>query len=173
MKKEIRAKLKDRARVMALEPEEKKAASAIIELISFTLVTETYGIESAFVREVYPLKDFTSLPGVPSYILGIINIRGQILPVVDLKKFFNLPQKGLGELNKVIILSNEQMEFGILADVVHGTQSVELEDIQVVPPTVSGIGEKYIKGVTKEQVIILDAGNILNDEKITINQVSV
>ena len=169
MKKEIRAKLKERARVMALEPEEKKAASAIVELISFALVTETYGIESAFVREVYPLKDFTPLPGVPSYILGIINIRGQILPVVDLKKFFNLPEKGLGELNKVIILSNGQMEFGILADVVHGTQSIELEDIQVVPPTVSGIGEKYLKGVTKEYIVVLDAESMLNDEKIIVN----
>jgi purine-binding chemotaxis protein CheW len=168
MKKEIRAKLKDRARLMAQEPVEKKAASAIIELISFSLVTETYGIESAFVREVYPLKDFTSLPGVPSYILGIINIRGQILPVVDLKKFFNLPEKGLGELNKVIILSNERMEFGILADVVHGTQSVELEDIQVVPPTVTGIGEKYIKGVTKEHIVLLEAENILSDENMIV-----
>jgi len=170
MKKEIRAKLKDRARVMALEPEEKKAASAIIGLISFALVTETYGIESAFVREVSPLKDFTPLPGVPSYILGIINIRGQILPVVDLKKFFNLPEKGLGELNKVIILSNGQMEFGILADVVHGTQSIELEDIQIVPPTVSGIGEEYLKGVTKENLIVLNAERILSDKNIIVNE---
>ncbi len=170
MKKEIRAILKDRARVMALEPEEKKEASAIVDLIAFTLVTETYAVESVFVREVYPLQDFTPLPGVPSYILGIINIRGQILPVVDLKKFFNLPEKGLGELNKVIILSNGQMEFGILTDAVLGTLSIELEEVQIVPPTVSGIGEKYLKGVTKEHIVLLDAENILNDEKMIVNE---
>jgi len=99
---------------------QKKEASIIIEVIAFTLVTEIYGIESNFVKEVYTLTDFTPLPGVPSYIFGIINVRGQILPVIDLKKFFNLPEKGLGELNKVIILSNGLMEFGILADVVLG-----------------------------------------------------
>jgi purine-binding chemotaxis protein CheW len=173
MKKEIRTILKNRAIAMAKEPEQKRAASAVIEVITFTLAAETYGIESAFVREVYPLKDYTPLPGLPPYIFGIINVRGQILPVIDLKKFFNLPEKGLGELNKVIILHNGQMEFGILADVVNGTQTIAVEDILVAPPTITGIGEKYFKGVTKEHIIILDAENILNDEKIIVNQETV
>jgi purine-binding chemotaxis protein CheW len=168
MKKEIRAKLKERARVLALEPEQKKAASATLGVIAFTLAAETYAIESVFVREVYPLKDFTPLPGVPSYIFGIINVRGQILPVVDLKKFFNLPEKGLGDLNRVIILYDDRMEFGILADVVHGTQEIELEDILTVPPTVTGIGEEYLKGVTKEHIVVLKAASILNDKKIIV-----
>ena len=170
MKKEIRTILKNRAIAMAQVPVQKKEASVIIEVIAFTLVSEIYGIESVFVKEVYTLTDFTPLPGVPSYIFGIINVRGQILPVIDLKKFFNLPEKGLGELNKVIILSNGQMEFGILADVVLGTQSIELEDIKVVPPTVTDIGEKYLKGITKDHIVMLDAERILNDEKIMVNE---
>jgi purine-binding chemotaxis protein CheW len=169
MKKEIRTKLKNRAIALAKEPEQKRTASAIIEIISFTLGAETYGIESAFVREVCQMRDFTTLPGVPLYILGIINVRGQILPVVNLKKFFTLPEKGLGELNKVIILRCDQMEFGILADVVHGTQSIELEDILVVPPTVSGIGEEYLKGITKENLIIINAEKLLTDKSIVVN----
>ncbi len=170
MKKEILTILKNRAIAMAQVPVQKNEASVIIEAIVFTLVTEIYGIDSIFVKEVYTLTDFTPLPGVPSYIFGIINVRGQILPVIDLKKFFNLPEKGLGEMNKVIILSNGQMEFGILADMVHGTQSIELEDIQAVPPTVSGIGEKYLKGITKDHIVMLDAERILNDEKIMVNE---
>jgi purine-binding chemotaxis protein CheW len=170
MKKEIRTILKNRAIAMAQVPVQKKEESVIIEVIAFTLVTEIYGIESVFVKEVYTLTDFTPLPGVPSYIFGIINVRGQILPVIDLKKFFNLPEKGLGELNKVIILSNGQMEFGILADVVLGTQSIELEDIQIVPPTVTGIGENYLKGITKEHIVLLEAESILNDEKIMVSE---
>ena len=94
MKKEIHTILKNRAIAMAQEPEQKRAASSTIGVIAFTLATETYAVESAFVREVYPLRDFTPLPGVPPYIFGIINVRGQIIPVVDLKKFFNLPEKG-------------------------------------------------------------------------------
>jgi purine-binding chemotaxis protein CheW len=170
MKKEIRTILKNRAIAMAQEPGQKRAVSATIGVITFTLAAETYAIESDFVREVYLLRDFTPLPGVPPYIFGIINVRGQILPVVDLKKFFNLPEKGLGELNKVIILRNSQMEFGILADVVEGTQTVALEDILAAPPTITGIGEKYLKGITKEHIIILEAENILNDKKIIVNE---
>jgi purine-binding chemotaxis protein CheW len=170
MKKETLAKLKERAIALAQEPEQKGEVSAIIRLIVFSLADESYGIESAFVREVYPLKDFTPLPGVPSYILGIINVRGQILPVVDLKKFFNLPEKGMGELNKVIILHNGQMEFGILADIVEGIQGVALDDILETPPTVTLIGGKYIKGVTKEHVVVLEAESILTDIKIIVNE---
>ncbi len=170
MKKEIRSRLKMRALALAKEQQQKKEDLESIEIIEFTLSSETYAVESAFVREVYPLKDFTPLPGVPSFIPGIINVRGQILPIVELNKFFNLPGKGLGELNKVIILHKDDMELGILADAVHGTQTIPLKDILPTPPTVTGIGEKYLRGVTKAHIVILDAENILNDKKIIVNE---
>jgi purine-binding chemotaxis protein CheW len=170
MKKEIRSILKMRAVSMAVETELERDSSATIEIIEFNLATERYGIESVFVREVYPLIDYTPLPGVPPFILGIVNVRGQILPVVDLKKFFNLPARGLGELNKVIILHNEQMEFGILADEIEGIRIVFREDILPAPPTITGIGERYLKGVTKERLIILSAENLLSDKNIVVNE---
>jgi purine-binding chemotaxis protein CheW len=172
MKKEIRSRLKMRAVEMAKEHEQKRKISSVIEIIEFTLASESYGIESAFVREVYPLKDFTPLPGIPSFILGIINVRGQILPVVDLKKLFNLPEKGLGELNKVIILHDEQMEFGILVDSVNGMKVFYREDVLSVPSTVTGIGEEYMKGATKDRLIILSAKNLLSDKNIVVNDVA-
>lgn len=170
MKKETRSCLRIRAIAMAAEPEQERETSANTEIIKFILATESYGIESVFVREVYPLKDLTPLPGVPPYIIGIINLRGKILPVVDLKKFLNLPEKGLGDLNKVIILSNGQMEFGILADVVDGTHTLALEEILAAPSGISGIGGIYLKGVTKEHIVILEAESLLNDEKIIVNE---
>ena len=170
MKKEIRTILKNRAIEMALEPEQESGTSRTIDIVEFSLATESYGIESSFVRAAYPLKDFTPLPGVPSFILGIVNIRGQILPVVDLKKFFNLPEKGLGEMNKVIILGNKQMEFGILADVVEGTKTLKIDEIMSASLTVTGIGEKYLKGVTKEHIVILDTEVLLNDKKILVHE---
>jgi purine-binding chemotaxis protein CheW len=169
MNKETRSILKARALSLAAEPEIKGDSTAITELIEFNLATEVYGIESSFVREVYPLKEFTPLPGVPSFILGIVNVRGQILPVVDLKKFFNLPVEGIGELNKIIILHNELMEFGILADEISGIKIISSEDILPVPPTVTGIGERYLKGVTKDRLIILSAENLLSDKNIVVN----
>jgi len=171
VKKEVRTILKDRAIAMAMELDQNKVTSATVEIIEFVLATERYGIESAFVKEVYPLKDFTPLPGVPSYIMGIVNVRGQILPVVDLRKFFSLSERGLGEMNKLIILRNDQMEFGIVADLVEGTRTLAIDDIMATPVTVTGIGETYLKGVTKEHIIVLDAESLLNDKKMIINEI--
>ena len=167
---EKRSLLKKRAQALALRENDETGQQECIEIIVFRLAYETYGIETAFVREVYPLKDMTTLPGTPSFVIGIINVRGQIVSVIDLKKFFNLPEKGLGELNKVIILCNERMEFGILADVVEGTQSVALNEIMAVPSSDIGIGEKYLKGVTKEHIVVLEAESILNDKNIIVNE---
>jgi purine-binding chemotaxis protein CheW len=169
MKKEISNLLRTRAIAMAEEPVQNNDASMTVQLITFILAGENYGIESDYVLEVFPLKDFTPLPGVPTYILGVVNVRGQILPVVDLKKFFNLPEKGIGELNKVIILQNDQMEFGILTDIVEGTQTIDIREIKNKPLTISGIGEVYLKGVTKESLIVLNAGKLLSDKSIIVN----
>lgn len=167
---EKRSILRARARALAREPEQAAAAQEFLEIIEFRLASETYGLESAFVREAYPLKELTPLPGVPPFVLGIVNVRGQILSVVDLKKFFDLPENGLGQLNKLIILCNEQMEFGILADDILGARTIALDAIQPAPPTVSGIGAEYLRGVTAERVILLDAEKILGDEKIIVHQ---
>lgn len=167
---ERRSILKTRAQALALREKDETVQQECIEMIVFRLAYETYGIETACVREVYPLKDFTAVPGTPAFVLGIMNVRGQIVSVIDLKRFFHLPEKGLGELNKVIIMRNERMEFGILADVVEGTRSVALGEILAVPPGGTGIGEKYLKGVTKEHIVVLDAESILNDENMIVNE---
>jgi len=169
MKKEIRDLLRLRAIAMAEEPEQNNDVSITVQLITFTLAGENYGIESDYVREVFPLKNFTPLPGVASYILGVVNVRGQILPVVDLKKFFTLPEKGIGELDKIIILQNDQMEFGILTDIVRGTQTIDIKEIKNIPSSISGIGEAYLKGVTKESLIVLNAGKLLSDKSIIVD----
>jgi len=161
--------LKSRARELAVE-HETDVSREFIEIVGFRLVSENYGIEAAFVREVYPLKGYTSLPGTPAFVLGIINVRGKIISVIDLKKFFNLPEKGLGDLNKVIILRNDRMEFGVLADAILGTRSVTADEIQASPATLAGIGADYLKGVTGDRVIILDGEKILGDKKIIVHQ---
>jgi len=165
---EKHAILKARARILAREPGNETPAGESIEIIQFRMASETYGVESAFVREVYPLRDFTALPGVPPFVLGIVNIRGQILSVVDLKKFFNLPDSGLGDLNNVIILRDDRIEFGILADAILGFGRIYIDALQDLPLTVSDIGAEYLKGVTSDRVIILDAEKILGDERIIV-----
>jgi len=165
-----RSIFKERADAIRTEKVKINEAKDYLKIVEFSLASETYGIESEYVREIYPLKYFRTIPGVPSFVLGIINVRGQIVSVIDFKKFFGLPEKGIGELNKVIIIHNEQMEFGILADLIHGANSVPIDKIQTSPFSISQINAGYLKGVTDNNIIILDAEKILGDANIIVHQ---
>lgn len=165
---ERRAVLNARARALARELVRTEPARGMLSVIEFRLASETYAIEAEFVREVYPLRDIVRLPGTPDFILGIVNVRGQILSVVDLKKFFGLPEKGLGDLNKLIILQDSRLTFGVLADAIIGARPISSEGAQASLPTLSGVGADYLKGVTAEGVILLDAKKILKDERMVV-----
>jgi purine-binding chemotaxis protein CheW len=160
--------LRARAQALAREPEREEVVRGGLEVVEFLLAHETYGVESSYVREVYPLRAFTPLPCTPSFVLGIINIRSQILSVIDLKKFFDLPDRGLTDLNKVIVVHDDRMTFGILADAVLAVRSIPLDDMQPSLPTLTGIREAYLKGVTSERLVILDAGKLLADTTLIV-----
>ena len=136
--------------------------------MEFKLAHERYALELMHICEVYPLKELTPLPGTPDFVLGIINVRGRILSIIDIKRFFDLPGKGLTDLNQVIILQSEEMEFGILADEIVGTRSIPASSIQTSLPTLTGIRAEYLKGVTGDRVVILDGEKILSDEKMVV-----
>ncbi len=161
--------LRQRARVLAGEPEETGAGEEL-EIVEFLLAGERYGIAASYVREVCALNDLTPVPCTPPFVLGIINVRGQVVSVIDLKKFFDLPEKGLGDLNKVIILKADAMEFGILADVVHDVGRIALDELQPSLPTLTGIREEYLKGIARDRMVILDAQRLLADGKIVVNE---
>ena len=161
--------LKARAYALAQETQREDTAECI-EVVEFLLAYERYGLELLYVREVYPLKELTSLPCTPPFVVGIINVRGRLLSVLDIKKFFDLPAQGLTDLNKVIIVHDPSMEFGILADALLGVRSIPIEEIQASLPTLTGIREEYLKGVTKDRLVILDAGRLLSDKKIIVHE---
>ena len=161
--------LKKRAAMLAREKEKKVDADSL-EVVEFLLANEHYGIESHFIREVYPLKDYTPLPGVPRFVLGLVNVRGRILSVVDIKKFFDMPDIGISDLNKVIIINNDTMEFGILADAILGVRNIAISELGPPLPTLTGIREEFLKGVTGERMVILDAARILADKNIVVHE---
>lgn len=162
--------LKERAQTLAREAVPAEAADASIEVIEFLLAHECYAVASEYVREVYPLEDITPLPCTPAFVLGIVNVRGEILSVIDIKKFFDLPEKGLTDLNKIIVLQSGNMLFGILADAIAGVRRIPLADIQPSLPTLTGIREEYLRGVTPERTVILDAEKLLTDEHIVVQE---
>jgi purine-binding chemotaxis protein CheW len=162
--------LKERAMVLAREPGTSRTDRPALDLVEFLLAYERYAIESTWVREIYPLKEITPLPGTPHFISGIINVRGQIVSVVDLKKFFDLPARGLTDLNKVILVSDGSMEFGLLADAVPGMCRIPLEEIQPGLPTLTGVRAEYLRGVTADRLVILDVAKLLADPALKICQ---
>jgi len=162
--------LKARAKLLAREAENDLLDQNCLEVVEFLLAYETYGIESAYVREVYPLTEIIPLPGTPPFVRGIVNVRGQIISIIDLKKFFELPEKGLTNLNKIIIVRDDKMEFSILADAVLGICKLPVREIEASLPTLTGIREQYLKGVTKERMVILDAVKILSDKNIIVHE---
>lgn len=159
-----------RAKALASPLKEEPLKQDRISVTEFMLDEERYGIELDAIVEVYDLKDLTALPSTPPFILGIINVRGEILTVIDIKKLFDLPDKGLNDLNKVIIVNAHGMVAGILADVITGVRSIPLINIQQAPPTITGIRAEYMKGVTGDQLIILNVENIFSDEKMIVNE---
>lgn len=161
--------LKARAVTLAQELE-KGAIAEYVEVVVFVLAYETYGINTDYVREVYPLKDLTSLPCTPSFVAGIVNMRGKVLSVIDLKRLFELPAQGLTDLNRVIIVSDDVMEFGILADAILGVRHIPLKEIQTSLPTLTGVREEYLSGITAERLVILDAAKLLTSSNIVVEE---
>jgi len=161
--------LKARAKALAGESGEGESVTEQLEVLEFRLAYETYGIEMSHVQETAPLRELTPLPGTPPFVLGLINLRGRILSVIDIKKFFDLPEKGLTDLNKIIVLHGEEMEFGLLADEILGVRSISRDGMYPPLPTLTGVREEYLLGVTGERTVLLDGHKLLTDEHLVVN----
>jgi purine-binding chemotaxis protein CheW len=166
---ETRRILRARAQTLAREPVQ-PADGPVLEVVEFLLAGERYAIETAYLREVQPLKDLTPVPCTPAFVRGIINVRGQILAVMDLKKLFDLPEEGLHDLHKVLIVQTADMELGILADDVIGNRSIPVSALQPGLPTLTGIRAEYLKGVTADRLAVLDAGKLVADKKLVVDE---
>lgn len=160
--------LKKRAQLLAREV----AAPQIdetVEIVEFLLAGENYGIETSYVREVFPFKDLTPVPGTPGFFAGIVNVRGKMIVVVDLRILFALAVGGLQDLHKVLILQTTELSLGLLIDEVKCVGTVPVGRLQTSLPTLTGIRRDYIRGVDDSGLVVLDAGRLLADERLIVN----
>ncbi|GGA41634.1 chemotaxis protein CheW [Dyella nitratireducens] len=167
---ESRKILAFRAQALAAGKLADEAVEATIEVVEFNLAYERYAIESRYVREVYPLENLTPVPCTPSHVLGVVNLRGEIISVIDIRVFFDLPKTGLPDLNKVMVLESEHMSFGVLVDAVASVYKIRIADIQSALPAMTQIREAYLKGLTADCMAILDGGKLLSDAGIVVNE---
>ena len=161
------------ARAKALAREETTAESdggATSEVLEFGLADETYAFELAYVREVRALLELSPLPGVPGFIMGVTCVHGQIIAVVDLRKIFGLPVRGLRDSRQVIILQSAEMAFGVFAERVAGVRRLPLAGLQPTLPTLTDVRAVYLKGLTPDGTVVLSAAKLLADPRLVVQQ---
>jgi purine-binding chemotaxis protein CheW len=168
--KEKEAILRARAKLLAHEPKAEEKLVRLLDVVEFLLANEHYAIESRYLREVYPVSEITPLPGTPPFVLGLVNFRGQILSVIDLRKFFDLPERGLTDLNKLIVVHSEGMELGILADAIVGARAIAAGELQAALTTMRDVRTEYLKGIAKGPLVVLDINKILSDPRLIVDE---
>jgi len=140
-----------------------------VYVVMFVLSGETYCIEAEFVKEVLPLKELTVVPCTPPFVIGVISIRGQIFTVLNLKKVFNLVEKGISEFKKVIIIQFEDISFGIVADTILNSKYILRSMINLAPYSVKNQKNEYISGVTSDGLIILNGEALIKSSELIVN----
>jgi purine-binding chemotaxis protein CheW len=164
----IRAILQKRARDLAKPPATEDDTVRMVEIVEFTLGPEHYAFPSSVVREVFHLTEITPLPSLPPFVLGVTNVRGRILSVVDLRRLLEFGEMGLTNLNRAIILSSSGMEIAVLADEVLGVYESDSDKWQKSLPTLVGKREAYLGGVTKDRVVVIDAEKMLQSKDLLV-----
>lgn len=147
------------------------------QYVIFKLGNQEFGIDIINVREITVTKESTKVPNLESFIEGVINMRGKIIPVVNLKKRFNLKEEGDVKSSRIIISTLDDRNIGFLVDEASQVITMKNEDVDSPPEILGGIDKNYIVGIGRREekiIIILDLIAILsNDEKqkLLVNKV--
>lgn len=141
---------------------------ASIQQVIFKLDKEEYGLDIMKVNGIEKYQEVVKVPNAPEYIEGIINLRGEVLPIYSLRKKFNLVAKPIDDETKIIVTYTNDMKVGFVVDAVAEILHIDLESIVDAPKIVAGINRKYIKSVAKQEnrmIILIDVDLIVSDEE--------
>ena len=135
--------------------------------LTFAIGKEVYGIEIKYVTEIINIQKITEVPELPDYIKGIINLRGKIIPVLDVRLRFRKEAKEYNDRTCIVVVDIEDMSVGLIVDSVSEVTSITENDIVPPPDANTGFNNKYIKGIGKvgdEVKLLLDCSKLLSDE---------
>jgi len=143
------------------------------QLVTFQLGEELYGINIMDVKEIVRVQNTRGLPNAPGYVEGIFNLRGEIIPIINLHKRFHL-KKAVGSeedelLSGFVIIDIDGMKLGVIIDRVSRVVTIEKEDVQPPPQMLTGIGAEYIQGVIRQEsgyLIILNIRELFNPREL-------
>ncbi len=154
---------------MADQAEKTTQASRAGKYLTFSLAKEEYGLEILKVREIIGLMDITSVPRTPEYVKGVINLRGKVIPVVDLRLKFSMEEAEHTDETCVIVVDVNAVEMGIIVDKVSEVLDIENEQIEDAPSFGASVDTDFILGMGKsgERVtILLDISKVLSAKDV-------
>ncbi len=138
------------------------------QLVTFTLGQEEYGVDIMRVQEIIRYQEVTRVPQMPDFIEGVINLRGNVIPVIDLRKRFALGSAEHTGQTRIVVVNVASRVMGVVVDGVSEVMRLAEEQIEPPPPVVAGIGHEYLQGVGKVQgrlLILLDLDRILSAQE--------
>lgn len=140
------------------------------QYVVFKLGKSEFGIDIMNVKEIGPYEEAVSLPNTPSFIEGVINYRGKVIPVINLIKRLGLGEKNITKDTRIIVITLNEKEVGFIVDEASQTIRVSDEQIDPAPSFISGVDKRYISGVgkldDKRLLILIDLEKVLTDDEI-------
>ncbi len=147
---------------------EEQVNDPIIQLVTFRLEDETYGINVMQVQEVLRVTEIAPVPGAPLYVLGIINLRGNVVTVIDTRIRFGLPVGEMSDSSRIVVIESEQQVIGILVDSVAEVVELRGSQIDSAPNVGNEESSRYIQGVAthnNDLLIVVDLNRLLTESE--------
>lgn len=141
----------------------------VLRWVTFELDRETYCISVSEVREVLRFSEIAPVPGAPDYVVGIINLRGNVVTVIDTRRRFGLRPKDVDDSTRIVIIDIDGQEVGILVDSVAEVVDLRMSSIEAAPNVGNEDTSRYIQGVTSRDgqlLIIIDLHKLLSEEEL-------
>lgn len=143
--------------------------SELLQLVSFNIGSEEFGVDILKVQEINRMVDITKVPQAPHYVEGVINLRGKVIPIIDLRKRFNLELKEYDKNTRIVVVDINGSIMGMVVDSVSEVLRLPSNTIEPPPEIVAGINSEYIKGVAKLEdrlLIFLDLSKVIDVAEI-------
>ena len=160
---------RERAKKLAAPGAPRDSGGESLELLEFLIGKERYAVETVFVGEVFPPGDITPVPCTPPFVAGVVNLRGRIVPVVDLKVLFGIRSAG-EKTPRIVLLHSGGNEIGLLTDGVPGISIIGREAVRPPLSAPAGLPGAYMAGIAGNDLAVLDGDRILRDIALTVDE---
>lgn len=133
------------------------SSGEILQLVTFTLGSEEYAVNILKVQEINRMSEIAKVPNAPPFVEGVINLRGKVIPVVNLRQRFGLSGKGADDKSRIVIMDIQGITIGVMVDAVSEVLRIPANTVEEAPPMATEIGTEFIQGIAKldERLIIL------------------